>query len=114
MFDARDGRLLLALGSPGGPFIIHFTAKTLVATLQWGLDPQAAIAAPNFGTLGGPLLLETGLFSAATQDELRARGHRVAEVALTSGVQAVQRAPDGQPGWRGGADPRREGVVQGQ
>ena len=114
VFDARDGRLLLALGSPGGPFIIHFTAKTLVATLQWGLDPQAAIAAPNFGTLGGPLLLETGLFSAATQDELRARGHRVAEVALTSGVQAVQRAPDGQPGWRGGADPRREGVVQGQ
>ena len=114
VFDARDGRLLLALGSPGGPFIIHFTAKTLIATLQWGLDPQAAIAAPNFGTLGGPLLLETGLFSPSIQDELRARGHRVTEVTLTSGVQAVQRAPDDQGGWRGGADPRREGVAQGQ
>ncbi len=114
VFDAHDGRLLLALGSPGGPFIIHFTVKTLIATLQWGLEPQAAIAAPNFGTLSGPVLLETGLFPLATQNDLRALGHRVAEVALTSGVQAVQRAPAGQTGWRGGADPRREGVAQGQ
>mgnify|MGYP003899017957 CR=1 FL=1 len=30
VFDRRDGRLLMTLGSPGGPAIIHFVAKTLI------------------------------------------------------------------------------------
>ena len=42
---------------------------------------------------------------------LRARGHAVVETDLTSGLQALQRTPDG---WFGGADPRREGVVMGE
>ena len=42
---------------------------------------------------------------------LKARGHVVLETDLTSGLQALQRTPDG---WFGGADPRREGVVQGE
>ncbi|OYU73800.1 MAG: gamma-glutamyltransferase, partial [Burkholderiales bacterium PBB5] len=35
VFDRRSGQLLMSLGSPGGPAIIHFTAKTLVGTLDW-------------------------------------------------------------------------------
>jgi gamma-glutamyltranspeptidase/glutathione hydrolase len=111
VFDARDGRFLATLGSPGGPFIIHFTARTLVAALQSGLGPQRAIDGPNFGSLGGPLLLEAGRFPASTIEALRGRGHRVVEVALPSGLQMVQRAPGG--GWIGGADPRREGTARG-
>ncbi len=110
VFDSRDGRLLMTLGSPGGPVIIHFTAKTLIGTLQWGLSPQAAIDLPNFGSLNGPTLLEKGLFPAATLAGLRERGHRVTEMELTSGLQAIQRTP---AGWTGGADPRREGEVRG-
>ena len=91
--------------------IIHFTAKTLLGALDGGLGPQAAIDLPNFGTFGGPVLLESGRFDAATVKALRERGHTVNEVALTSGLQALQRAPDGA--WLGGADPRREGVVAG-
>ena len=49
VFD-RDGRLRMLLGSPGGPAIVDFVAKTLVAALDWGYDIQAAIAAPNFGS----------------------------------------------------------------
>ena len=41
---------------------------------------------------------------------LRARGHTVNEIDMTSGLQAIQRRGDG---WYGGADPRREGVVMG-
>jgi gamma-glutamyltranspeptidase/glutathione hydrolase len=110
VFDARDGRLLMSLGSPGGPAIIHFTAKTLLGTLAWGLDAQRAIELPNFGSFNGPTVLEAGRFPAATVEALRARGHRVIEVELTSGLQAIQRTP---AGWHGGADPRREGVVRG-
>jgi|CXWK01.1.fsa_nt_gi gamma-glutamyltranspeptidase/glutathione hydrolase len=110
VFDARDGRLLMSLGSPGGPAIIHFTAKTLLGTLAWGLDAQRAIELPNFGSFNGPTVLEAGRFPAATVEALRARGHRVIETALPSGVQAIQRTP---AGWHGGADPRREGAVRG-
>ena len=104
------GRLLMALGSAGGPVIIHFTAKTLIGTLQWGLDAQRAIDLPNFGSLGGPVVLERGLLPAATAQALRDRGHAVVEVDMTSGLQAIQRTPTG---WYGGADPRREGTVRG-
>lgn len=111
VFDKTTGELLMSTGSPGGAFIIHFTAKTLLATLQGGLTPQAAIDLPNFGTLGGPVLLEAQRFPAATVQALRERGHTVHETALTSGLQALQRSTGGA--WLGGADPRREGVVGG-
>jgi gamma-glutamyltranspeptidase/glutathione hydrolase len=110
VFDARSGQLLMTLGSPGGPVIIPFVARTLLGTLAWGLDAQRAIDQPNFGHLGGPLLLEKGRFTARTVQTLRERGHGVQELELTSGLQAIQRTPSG---WFGGADPRREGVVRG-
>ena len=111
VFDQRDGRLLMSLGSPGGAAIIHFTAKALIGTLDWGLNAQQAIDLPNFVTYNGPTLLEAGRFPAATVEALKARGHRVIETDLTSGLQAIQRTPTG---WWGGADPRREGVVMGR
>ena len=45
-------------GSPGGSAIINYVAKTLIGVLDWGLDPQAAIALPNFGSRNGPTELE--------------------------------------------------------
>ena len=114
VFDATTGQLLMSAGSPGGALIIHFTAKTLLGTLHWGLSPQAAIDLPNFGTLGGPLLLEAGRFPAATVQALQQRGHTVNETPLPSGLQAIQRGVQGgRPVWMGGADPRREGIVAG-
>jgi len=110
VFDARTNQALVSAGSPGGAFIIPYTAKLLHGVLQWGLHPQAAADLPNFGTLGGPLLLETGRFPAATQSTLRERGHTVQEAELTSGAQLLMRR-DGR--WLGGADPRREGAVTG-
>ncbi len=110
VFDRRDGSVVMSVGSPGGAPIIHYTAKALIGTLDWGLDPQAAIALPNFGSLNGPTLLERGRFAPATIDALKARGHTVLEADLTSGLQALHRTA---AGWRGGADTRREGVVLG-
>ncbi len=110
VFDQGDGRLLMSLGSPGGAAIIHFAAKTLLGAFEWGLDAQRAIDLPNFGSFNGPTVLERGRFPAATLDALRARGHTVNEIDMTSGLQAIQRTTGG---WHGGADPRREGVVMG-
>jgi gamma-glutamyltranspeptidase/glutathione hydrolase len=110
VFDADSGQLLATLGSPGGAFIIHFTAKTLYALLHWGLNAQAAIDLPNFGAMDEVLVLEKGRFDASTTSALKARGHTVVQVPLHSGLQAIARTPSG---WFGGADPRREGVVLG-
>jgi gamma-glutamyltranspeptidase / glutathione hydrolase len=110
VFDAHDGRLLMSLGSPGGAAIIHFTAKTLLGSLSWGLDVQRAIDLPNFGSFNGPTVVERGRFPAATLEALRARGHTVNEIDMTSGLQAIRRTPTG---WFGGADPRREGIAMG-
>ncbi|MET0518012.1 MAG: gamma-glutamyltransferase family protein [Burkholderiaceae bacterium] len=110
VFDRRDGRLLMTTGAPGGPAIIHFTAKTLIGALDWGLDLQAAVSQPNYGSFNGPVMLEAARFPAATVAGLRALGHPVLQLDLPSGIQAIQRRPDG---WLGAADPRREGVVRG-
>jgi len=110
VFDPGTGQLLMSGGSPGGALIIHYTAKLLYGHLHWGLNAQQAIKLPNFGSLGGPLLLEAQSFDSATVDALKARGHDVREVDMTSGLQAIERTASG---WFGGADPRREGIVQG-
>lgn len=114
VFDDQ-GRLAMTGGSPGGALIIHFTTKTLHGVLQWGLTPQSAIDLPNFGTTGGPVLLEQGRFPAAVVEAMKARGHEVREVEMTSGLQAISRGREaGRDVWQGGADPRREGVVLGE
>jgi gamma-glutamyltranspeptidase/glutathione hydrolase len=101
--------LLLSVGSPGGGMIIHFTAKVLVATQQWGLNVQEAINLPNFVQVAGPLWMEKGRFPATYTEALKGRGHTLDERDLTSGIQAIERSATG---WFGGADPRREGVVR--
>ncbi len=114
VFDKATGQVVMSAGSPGGALIIHYTAKTLYGVLNWGLLPQQAINLPNFGSLNGPTLLEENRFAPATVEALRAQGHDVRELNLTSGLQALTRGQaHGTPLWLGGADPRREGVVMG-
>lgn len=115
VFDKATGQFVMSVGSPGGAMIIHFTAKTLYGVLNWGMSPQQAIALPNFGSVGGPLVIEGGRFAPATLAALRERGHEVKELALTSGLQAVvKQNKNGQTVWVSGADPRREGEVMGE
>lgn len=115
VFDRHSGELLATLGSPGGSQIIEYVSKSLVAMLDWQLDPQAAISLPNFGSRNGATELETGLFSPALKQALRDKGHALSEIEMTSGVQAIVRTRDAQGKvlLSGGADPRREGEALG-
>nr|WP_314533435.1 gamma-glutamyltransferase [uncultured Pseudomonas sp.] len=115
VFDRNSGELLATVGSPGGSQIIEYVSKSLVAMLDWKLDPQAAISLPNFGSRNGATELETGLFSPALKQALKDKGHALSEIDMTSGIQAIVRTRDaqGKLSLSGGADPRREGAAVG-
>jgi len=108
-FD-REGRVDLVAGSAGGSYIIGYVAKALVAMIDWKLDPQAALALPNFVSRNGPTELELGTELESLAATLKAMGHDVRAVEMTSGTHAIRRSAGG---WLGGADPRREGVALG-
>ncbi|MGO4302715.1 gamma-glutamyltransferase family protein [Cupriavidus sp. RAF12] len=116
VFDRQSGKLVAALGSPGGSQIIEYVSKTLVGLLDWDMDVQQAVGMANFGSRNGPTELEKGLVTPQLAEALRQRGHQVAEIEMTSGTQAIMRktGPSGRPVWAGGADPRREGVALGE
>ena len=103
-------QLKMVIGSPGGSNIINYVAKVLVATLDWDLDIQEAIALPNFGSRNGATELEAETRVAALKPSLEAIGHRVQVMDLNSGLHGITVNPDGL---RGGVDPRREGLAIG-
>jgi gamma-glutamyltranspeptidase/glutathione hydrolase len=118
------GPLYAVLGSPGGSVIIQFVVKTVVGIVDWGLDPQQAVSAVDFGAANSPKTNVGGEHPdidisgppglAGDHDPLvqglRALGHQVDLADQSSGLSAIVR---NQPGWVGGADPRREGLVMG-
>jgi gamma-glutamyltranspeptidase/glutathione hydrolase len=101
----------LVVGSPGGAMIINYVAKALVGVLDWGLGVQAAIELPNFGSRNGPTLIEQGSRWERLAAPLGGQGHQIDKIPLTSGLHGIERVAGG---WRGGADPRREGAVRGE
>ncbi|MBW0014364.1 gamma-glutamyltransferase family protein [Mycobacterium sp.] len=117
---AGRGALYAVTGSPGGSTIIQFVVKTLVAMLDWGLNPQQAVSLVDFGADNSPHTNVGGedpeINAADNGDHdplvqgLRALGHQVNLTAQSSGLSAITRSP---PAWIGGADPRRDGLVMG-
>jgi gamma-glutamyltranspeptidase / glutathione hydrolase len=107
----RNEAPVMALGSPGGSMIINYVAKALVGTLDWRLDLQTAFELPNFGSRNGPTLVEQNTRLEGRSGELQALGHQVESIALQSGLHGIERVAQG---WRGGADPRRDGAVRGE
>src|SRR3546814_11401090 len=79
----RDGRFVMAVGSPGGSRIIGYTAKAVIAVLDWQLSMQDAVALPNFVNRNGATDLEAGPALEATKPELEALCHEVTLPRMT-------------------------------
>jgi gamma-glutamyltranspeptidase / glutathione hydrolase len=110
VFD-RHGKFLLAVGSPGGPAIIAYVAQALIAMLDSGLDPAAAVALPHVVEPNGPLILENSAALSALAPRFTAMGYQVRTLSTeTSGLHVIKRVAGG---YIGAADPRREGVAVG-
>ena len=113
VFDAA-GAPVLALGSAGGERIIGHVAQTLVAIIDNGLSPEAALALPRVAGVHATAELEAGSGAAALAAALETRGFPVLVAPNRSGLQVIgiARTPEGLV-LRGAADPRREGIVLG-
>ncbi len=103
----KDGRLLMALGSPGGPTIINTVFETILNVLDFGMDVQRSVAAPRYHHQWRPDTIgyEPFAFSPDVMNALRAKGHVFAAKPGNQGsCHAVRVLPDG---WRAaGCDPR--------
>lgn len=104
----RDGRLVGAIGSPGGNAILAYVGKALVGRLYWDLPLQQAVDLPNLVARGERFNGEAQRFAPALHAELSALG---VEVVPGSGEDSGLHGfwlQDGQ--LQGAADPRREGT----
>jgi gamma-glutamyltranspeptidase/glutathione hydrolase len=105
-----DGKLLMAVGSPGGSRIIGYVTLALIASLDWQMDAQAALSLGHLINRNGATELEAGSHLEVLAPALEALGHEIKIRSLVSGLHAVRVTP---AGLSGGADPRREGVALG-
>ncbi len=124
----RDGRVAMALGSPGGSRIITVVLEVVLDLIDYDMTPQEAVAAPRVHQqwLPDTIYMEPFALSPDTEAALRAMGYRLTEqtpwgsaelIAVGPGRSAAGSASSGndamlsgsmQPGMVYGAhDPRR-------
>lgn len=107
VFDA-DGAVHLVIGARGGSRIIGHVARVLVATLDWGLDLQAAVALPNLVHRGRRLEIEQDSPLADRVAAFRALGHNPRILRMNGGLHGFERVGDR---WRAAQDPRHDGLA---
>jgi gamma-glutamyltranspeptidase/glutathione hydrolase len=75
---SKDGKLVLVLGSPGGPRIITTVANILLGVVDFGLNLQEAVDAPRFHHQWMPdtIYVEKGIGPDAVR-QLESMGHKV-------------------------------------
>ncbi len=112
--STRDGKPVLALGTPGSYGILQTQAQVMVHHLDFGLALQAAIEAPRARLLDGTVVNVESRVSPGAIEGLRARGHDARAVdpwtVKVGGMQAVARSLE-TGALTGAADPRRDGYA---
>ncbi len=106
----KDGAVEMVTGSPGGPRIIFYVIKSLIAVLDWDADAAASAGLPNFGNAGQTFEIDVAPAAEPLISGLKGYGHTVAQRLMTSGIHTVVRRGNR---FEGGADPRREGMALG-
>ena len=114
----KDGRVLFALGSPGGPTIITSVLQVILNVIDFDMDLQSAIEAPRFHHhwLPDHIFWEQFGIPVDTRAALERMGHvfrdvhGYGELPVIGDVHAIMVDP--KTGMRlGGSDPRRGGAA---
>jgi gamma-glutamyltranspeptidase/glutathione hydrolase len=105
----KDGRLLLVLGSPGGPTIASTVVNVVTNAVDFGEDIQRAVNAPRFHHQWMPdeLMVEAWQLSPDTLALLEKMGHKLKRAPSWGDAECV--AIDWKTGERLGASDARNG-----
>jgi gamma-glutamyltranspeptidase/glutathione hydrolase len=121
----KDGKLVMAIGTPGGEGIGQTQLQAILNVLDFGMPIQEAIEAPRFILDAEPNFYKPGAaitvamerrVAAATRERLQAMGHTIRALpeftAAVGGMQGI--LVDQRKGtMAAGADPRRAGYAVG-
>ena len=95
MMALRDGRVVYALGLPGGRKIFPSALQALINLIDHGMSVQEAVEAPRLWTEGPFLEVEHGIPEQVRQG-LRQRGHILQVMpTVAGGMNAIQVHSDG-------------------
>jgi len=88
---AKDGKLFMVTGSPGGRTIINTVLETIVNAVDFGMNAQEAIDAPRFHHqwLPDKIQYEKYGLSPDTVAELERRGHTLQVVGAQGTAQVI-------------------------
>jgi gamma-glutamyltranspeptidase/glutathione hydrolase len=92
----RDGKLVYALGLPGGKKIFPSALQALINLIDHGMSLQEAVEAPRVWTEGNALEVERAVPD-GVRAALTAMGHRVVAMpTVAGGMNAIQFHEDGR------------------
>jgi len=102
------GKLILVVGTPGGPTIITQVYHVISNVIDHGMTLPQAIEAPRMHhqALPDTIRLERNGFYPATVSQLESLGHQIQNRGRWGDVEAIIRTADG---WQGVSDPRLGG-----
>ena len=102
----RNGKLFMAVGTPGGSTIITSVFQTILNVIAFKQDMQSAVAAPRFHHqwLPDEVYVEKGAISNEIREKLEAKGYKIKERGAMGRVDAILVNPAGE--LETGADPR--------
>ena len=108
MMALRDGKLVYALGLPGGKRIFPSAMQALINLIDHGMSLQEAVEAPRVWTEGNALEVETAV-PEGVRAKLTSMGHRVqVKPTVAGGMNAIEFHDDG--GMSGAACWRADGT----
>jgi gamma-glutamyltranspeptidase/glutathione hydrolase len=95
MMLLREGRLVAALGLPGGLRIFPSALQALINLIDHGMSLQEAVEAPRVWTEGGVLEIEETIPEDVVI-ELQRKGHKIQRVPrIAGGMNAIGFGPEG-------------------
>jgi gamma-glutamyltranspeptidase / glutathione hydrolase len=109
----ENGRLRMAVGTPGGSTIITQVLQIILNVLEYQMDVGAAVSVPRIHHqwLPDQLRVERWGLDALTLQELRRRGHTINESNSWGNANAIAITADGYI--EAAADPRGQGFPRG-